>query len=257
MTSNVWGVEHGVEKALTTTAARAARKIQNPFRVQTKMTINRGAGARGAAFTEVTGRPANRFYRPKQTIRTTTSDPMGGGARSTASTIPGNLTPLGRKTRNYTAGAGAVGGYAALVAHDNKQYKAAKKAGVQKNMSTSAWGIDHGAEISKGATRDFLRAEQAGWKGSKGDNKRRLRNVSRVRSAELAGMLTGAAGGGALGAGIGALTRRPQAAQAGGLLGGVAGGAVYGTHRGNKKFKEVYPGWKRADGGLTGRVKRA
>jgi len=112
---------------------------------------------------------------------------------------------------------------------------------VEKNMSVSAFGVDHGgiskaerkssgnpsvARMAAGGLFSPYHAAVAGRKGKK------LRAVGNQAGGAALGTLPGAAL-----MGVGAATRKPGMAMGGQLLGGAGGiaGGVAGTRRANRK----------------------
>ena len=106
--------------------------------------VNVGAGHRGLTTSEHYQRRSNKLWRGESKRIKTTADPTG---RSTGkpfvTSLPGGLTPAGKKTATYSAAGVATTAYGAAIHHDYKKSK------VKKSMSTSVWGVDHGAEVSK------------------------------------------------------------------------------------------------------------
>jgi hypothetical protein len=101
-------------------------------------------------------------------------------------------------------------------------------------MSTSAWGVEHGSEISKldekkyAARQGALGAVGLGWAGAAASSKkgRKFRNAGRSWGSEVAY----GTGGGVAGVLAGAATKNPKVSQVATRAGGLAGG-IYGAHR--------------------------
>lgn len=104
-------------------------------------------------------------------------------------------------------------------------------------MSTSAWGVDHGSEISKVSEKKYAARQGAlgtvglGWAGAAASSKkgRKLKNAARSWGSEAAY----GTGGALAGAAAGAATKNPKVMNATMRGGGLAGG-VFGAHRAGK-----------------------
>jgi len=190
-----------------------------------------GQGAKSDKVVRTTHYGNSAFLEGKTTRQTVHQ----GGKLGRKKTVGGGLTPLGMGTVTG-AGAGIGGGIAASKANKKK---------VKKNMSASAFGIDHGDDVSKGLGSAVA---GVGRKLSSGARAKQIGSMSVGRpSGQISGNSNFKVGGGrggkltrmqlktgnALQRGGNAISNNPGKAKltGGGIAAGGAGGA-YGYKKG-------------------------
>lgn len=154
---NIYRGDYKKVKKSLSSVSRAFRPVGHASNLK-DVRVGVGAGRKGLHTTETWEKPGNWAWRGARQTTVTNSDPMGGNTFTRTTSLPGGLTAKGKKARNVTVGTGAVTAYGAGVHHE---YKAQKKK-VQKSMTASVWGVDHGAdEIAKFTFKPVLNTGKA------------------------------------------------------------------------------------------------